>query len=163
MTKQGKKARRQAVRTSESPPSKQDEGHDRAYGHLRFGWWGLAVFLSMGAVLEAMHGLKIGLYLDVSNETRRLMWTLAHAHGTLLSVVNIVFGLTLRTSPGLSTQDRSLASGCLYGATFVLPFGFILGGTFIHDGDPGLGVLLVPVGALLMLIGVSLTAKCVRR
>ncbi len=62
--------------------------------NLRFGWWSLLVFLSLGAVLEALHGFKIGWYVDVGNETRRLMFTLAHAHGTLLALVNIVAGLT---------------------------------------------------------------------
>jgi hypothetical protein len=57
--------------------------------NLRFGWWSLLVFLSLGAVLEALHGFKIGWYVDVGNETRRLMFTLAQAHGTLLALVNI--------------------------------------------------------------------------
>jgi len=49
--------------------------------HLRFGWWALLGFLTVGLVLEAFHGFKVGLYLDVPNQTRRLMWTLGHAHG----------------------------------------------------------------------------------
>ena len=64
--------------------------------NLRFGWWSLVIFLSLGAVLEALHGFKIGWYVDVGNETRRLMFTLAHAHGTLLALVNIIAGLTAR-------------------------------------------------------------------
>ena len=32
--------------------------------------------------------------------------------------------------------------------------GFLLGGVWIHDGDPGVGVALAPVGGLLLLIGV---------
>ena len=66
-----------------------------AVRHLRFGWWALLVFLSLGAVLEGMHGFKVGWYLDVSNETRRLLFTLGHAHGVLLAVLNVVFGLTV--------------------------------------------------------------------
>jgi hypothetical protein len=57
--------------------------------HLRAGWWGLLIYLGLGIALEMLHGFKIGFYLDVSNHTRRLMWTLAHAHGTLLALVNI--------------------------------------------------------------------------
>ena len=64
--------------------------------HLVFGWWCLLLFLFVGIGLEAMHGFKIGWYLDVSNETRRLMWRLGHAHGVLLSLVNIAFAHTLR-------------------------------------------------------------------
>ena len=57
--------------------------------HLHWGWWGLLVFLSLGIILEALHGFKVGAYLDVGNETRRLMWTLAHAHGTMLSLIHM--------------------------------------------------------------------------
>jgi len=59
-----------------------------ALRHLRFGWWSLLVFATLGLILESLHGFKVRAYLDVSNETRRLMWTLAHAHGTLLAVVS---------------------------------------------------------------------------
>src|SRR5690606_19076132 len=63
--------------------------------HLRFGWWALLGFLSLGIALEALHGLKVGWYLAASHETRRLLLTLAHAHGVLLALVNIAFGLTV--------------------------------------------------------------------
>ena len=56
--------------------------------HLRVGWGALALFAASGLVLEAFHGLKLGFYLDLANETRRLMFTLGHAHGTLLALVN---------------------------------------------------------------------------
>ena len=65
--------------------------------HLRFGWWALCGFVLLGIVLEGLHGLKLGFYLDLSNATRRHMWTLAHAHGTLLGLINIAYALTLRT------------------------------------------------------------------
>ena len=54
----------------------------------------MAVFGTLGLVLETLHGFKIGAYLDVSNETRRLMWRLAHVHG----LKRLVAGL-----PGLVT------------------------------------------------------------
>ena len=50
--------------------------------HTKLGWRLLLLFLTLGIALELMHGLKLRLYLDVNNETRRLMWTLAHAHGS---------------------------------------------------------------------------------
>src|SRR5688572_23085744 len=126
--------------------------------HLRFGWWMLLVFLTLGLILEALHGFKSGLYLSVSNETRRLMWTLAHAHGTLLSLVNLGFAFTVRLVPEWSARERGIASICLQGATCLLPAGFFLGGLFIHSGDPGLGIILVPIGGLLLLVAVFLTA-----
>lgn len=141
----------------------QGGGHpDHAERHLRFGWWSLLVFLALGTVLETLHGFKIGWYLDVSNETRRLMWTLSHAHGTLLSLVHIALGLTARTA-GAGRPWPRLIWPCLAGATVLLPGGFFLGGVYIYDGDPGLGILLVPVGAVLLFVSVLLTARAIRR
>jgi hypothetical protein len=127
--------------------------------HLRFGWWALLLFLSLGLVLESLHGFKIGWYLNVSNQTRRLLWTLAHAHGTLLALVNVIFAVSLPRLTGWSVSRRRLASKCLLSASVLLPAGFLLGGTTIYAGDPGLGILLVPLGALLLLVSVLLTAQ----
>ena len=65
--------------------------------HLRFGWWSLFAFLALGLVLETLHGFKLAWYLNVDVEMRRLMFTLAHAHGALFGLVNIAAGVTLRT------------------------------------------------------------------
>ena len=127
--------------------------------HVRFGWWTLLIFLTLGFVLEILHGFKIRMYLDVSNETRRLMWTLAHAHGALLSLVHIVFGLCLRSMPELSAGSLGLASSSLVGASLLLPGGFFLGGIAFYSGDPGLGIALAPVGAALLGIAVYLMAR----
>jgi hypothetical protein len=136
---------------------------DYSRRHLRFGWWSLLVFASGGLVLETLHGFKVGAYLDVSNETRRLMWTLAHAHGTLLAVIHVVFALTLRSVPELATElatkDLRAISSSLVAASLLLPGGFFLGGFAFYGGDPGLGVLLVPVGAALLLLAVYLIAR----
>ena len=59
--------------------------------HLRVGWTSLLVFVVLGGVLESMHGFKVDWYLAVGNETQRLLWRLAHAHGTFLSLVHIGF------------------------------------------------------------------------
>ena len=126
---------------------------ERADRNLRFGWWSLLVFLSLGAVLETLQGFKIGWYLDVGNETRRLMFTLAHAHGTLLALVNIAAGLTARTVERFTL--RSSVSFALIWAAILLPAGFFLGGIAIYDGDPGLGVWLVPIGAALLFYSIA--------
>jgi GNAT superfamily N-acetyltransferase len=133
-----------------------------AFRHLRLGFWGLLVFLSLGLVLETLHGFKVGLYLDVANEARRLSWRLAHAHGTLFSLLHVVFGLTLasRHAPDARTAER--ASRLLTAATLLLPGGFLLGGFFIHGGDPGIGVLLVPLGGLALFAAIALTAHGLR-
>jgi hypothetical protein len=119
---------------------------------LRFGWW-LLVFLLLGAVLETLQGFKIGWYLDVGNETRRLMFTLAHAHGTLLALVNIAAGLAARIVERFTL--RSSVSFALIWAAILLPSGFFLGGIVIYDGDPGLGVWLVPIGAALLFYSIA--------
>jgi len=121
------------------------------------------MFVLLGLTLETLHGFKIGWYLDVSNETRRLMWTLAHTHGTLLSILNIVFGLSVPKIIDWQGSSRTLASRCMLASLFLLPTGFLLGGVFINGGDPGLGILLVPPGALLLLTGAALTALATRR
>ena len=132
---------------------------DYARRHLRFGWWSLLLFATIGLVLESLHGFKVSAYLDVSNETRRLMWTLAHAHGALLSMVHVLFGLSVRVAPEMGTRDRPLISRCLIGASVVLPGGFFLGGIGSYGGDPGVGVLFVPVGAAALLIALFLLAR----
>ena len=136
-----------------------DRPVDYTRRHLRFGWWSLLWFLILGFVLELLHGFKTGLYLDVSNETRRLMWTLAHAHGALLGLVHILYALCLRLFPDLAVGSRRPISLSLIGASVLLPGGFFLGGINIYGGDPGLGILTVPVGATLLVIAVFLVAR----
>lgn len=134
---------------------------DYARRHLRFGWWSLLVFGAAGLGLEVLHGFKVQSYLGVSNDTRRLMWTLAHAHGTLLGVVHVLFGLTVRIAPDLAEHRRSLISNCLIGASVLLPGGFFLGGAVFYGGDPGVSVLVVPVGATLLLFALFTLARFV--
>jgi hypothetical protein len=133
---------------------------DYARRHLRFGWWSLLVFASAGLVLESLHGFKVRAYLDTSNETRRLMWTLAHAHGTLLAIVNVVAGLAWRSAPAMPPNPR-LMSSALLAASVLLPGGFFLGGVAFYGGDPGMGTLLVPVGAVLLLFALFSIARAV--
>jgi hypothetical protein len=132
---------------------------DYSRRHLRFGWWSLLVFATLGLTLETLLGFKLRAYVDVSNDTRRLLWRLAHAHGTLLAVVHVMFGLMLRVAPELAPPRVSTVSTSLVGASVLLPGGFFLGGVVFYNGDPGLGVLLVPVGALMLLLAVFLIAR----
>lgn len=147
--------------TALQPVSEGSTRHSEFYlaRHLRFGWSALLIFLLLGIVLEALHGFKIQAYLNVASTTRRLMWTLAHAHGTLLALVNLAFAAAIPLVPSWPNRWRDLASMCLLGGSVLLPTGFFLGGAVIHGGDPGLGVLIVPVGALLLLTSVFLTAQ----
>ena len=128
---------------------------------LRFGWWTLLAWLALGLVLEVLHGFKVSWYLDANHDTRRLMFTLAHAHGTLLALVNIAAALTVRTVKGFELPRAT--SVALIWSALLLPGGFLLGGVVIHDGDPGLGIVFVPVGALLLLYGVGRVARDLAR
>src|SRR6266852_435449 len=105
----------QTTTRGQTPKKKADR-------NLRFGWWSLLIFLLFGGALETMHGFKIGWYLDVGNEARRLMFTLAHAHGTLLALVNIAAGLTARNVERL--KFRSSVSFSLIWAGVLFPVGF---------------------------------------
>ena len=142
-------------------PAPSPPGPDYVGRHLRFGFWALALFLTLGATLEALHGFKAGFYLDVSNETRRLMWTLAHAHGALLGLINVVVGAALRAVPDLANDTRraGLASVMLMAATVLLPAGFFAGGVTFYSGDPGIGIALVPPGAACLLSAVVQLAR----
>jgi hypothetical protein len=122
---------------------------------LIVGWIGLLIFLTLGIVLESLHGFKAGYYLDTRNSTRRLMWTLAHTHGTLFSLVNILFAVSLSHLAALRERRLRLVSFSLIGALTLMPLGFFLGGLKLYGGDPGPGILLVPVGAILLLAGVG--------
>jgi predicted GNAT family N-acyltransferase len=130
-----------------------------ALRHLRIGFWGLLFFLTLGLGLEALHGYKVAFYLAVENEPRRLAWRLAHAHGTLLSLLHVVFGLTLGSRYAPPPRAAERASRLLSAATLLLPGGFLLGGCFVHGGDPGIGVVLVPLGALALFGAVGITAR----
>jgi hypothetical protein len=135
--------------------------HGIVQRHLRAGWWGLLVFLLLGAVLETLHAFKVGAYLDVGNDTRRLMWRLAHAHGTLLALVNVAYGLTVRGGYAPLTGERAIASPCLLAALVLIPLGFFAGGIVVHGGDPGIAVVLVPAGAVALALGVASVARAV--
>ena len=130
--------------------------------HLRFGWVSLLIFLTLGLMLEALHGFKVQAYLNVMNETRRLMWTLAHAHGTLLGLAHLGFAFSVTFTPAWASRTRNVASCSLVAASALMPGGFFLGGVWVYAGDPGLGILLVPLGGVLLFAAVLLTALSVK-
>ncbi len=131
--------------------------------HLRFGWWSLLLFLCMGLVLEALHGLKLGWYLDVTSDARRLLLRLAHAHGALLALVNLAFAGTLGLLGQAQQRPPRFGSSCLLIAGCLLPAGFCLGGLAMRGPDPGLGIFFVPLGAGVFFAGVLAIAVAVAR
>jgi hypothetical protein len=129
--------------------------------NLRFGWWSLLIFLSLGGMLETLHGFKIGWYVDVGNDMRRLMFTLAHAHGTALAIVNIAAALTANHFQKF--EFKPAVSFCLIWSGILFPLGFFLGGIVTYGGDPGLGIWLVPIAAILLFYSVLSIALGVSR
>ena len=140
------------------PPGPSADLQPLAGRHLKFGWWSLAAFGTFGLLLESFHGVKMDAYLNVVNETRRLMWTLAHAHGTLLGLAHVGFATTIRTA-NLTPGRIGSASSALIGASLLLPGGFFLGGVRFYAGDPGVGIALVPIGAVFFIYGAAAVAR----
>jgi hypothetical protein len=120
--------------------------------HMRLGWLSLSLYATLGVGLEALHAFKVASYLQASAEARRLALTLAHAHGVGLGLVNVLFALSVPVLFAQSTAALRAGSFLLGAATVLVPAGFLLGGAVIYDGDPGIGVLLVPLGAPLLLL-----------
>jgi hypothetical protein len=124
--------------------------------HIRVGLWSLAAFVVLGAALETFHAYKSPFYLDAGHETTRLLLRLAHAHGTLLSLVQIVYGVVVNARPAVASR---IASGALLASLVLIPIGFLLGGTAAHGSDPGLPIALVPPGALALVVGLVIAAR----
>lgn len=127
--------------------------------HFRLGWLIVTTFVLLGALLDALHAFKVGYYLDVGAETRRLMWTLAHAHGLGLGIVHMGFAATVAHSPSLPIAATARASGALSLATILMPTGFFLGGFGTLDGDPGPGIFVVPLGGLVLFVAAAVMAR----
>jgi hypothetical protein len=126
--------------------------------HHLVGWCGLLVFVALGVVLDSLHGFKAGLYLDPAHRWRRELWRLAHAHGTLLSLVHLAFAAGLGRFGRWTERRLKLASFFLIDALILMPAGFFLGGIGHSEVDPSPGVLLVPAGAVLLLAALGLIA-----
>ena len=116
--------------------------------HLALGWSMLALFMLLGLTLEALHAFKLGWYLDLAHETRRLMLRLAHAHGALLGLVQIGFALSWRHRRPAGPALERAASIALAAGSLLLPAGFFFGGLVVDGGDPNPAIVLSPVGAL---------------
>lgn len=119
---------------------------------IRQGWISLSLWIAFGILIEGLIGFRIPALMDDS--IRREMLRLAHAHGTLLNLVLITAAICGRL--GL-LGIQPLTATILRVAVVTLPLGFLVGGIWHYRDDPGLGIVLVPVGALLLLFaGLSL-------
>ena len=123
--------------------------------HLRWSLALVALFLAMGLWLEAMLGLRAAGWVD--DPLRREFLRLGHAHGALLALLNV--GLSW-AQVHLATPEpwaRQIRRASWLGAALV-GAGFVLGGLWHGPTDPGLAVLAVPAGALMLVAGLVATA-----
>ena len=122
---------------------------------LRTGYWLLAVSLPLGLTLEALHGFKVRAF--VQSEMRSELFRLAHAHGTLLGILCLVFAALAERHVAEATRV-SIARLVAWGAV-LMPLGFFLGGVLNSEGDPSLGIALVPIGAVLLIVALVRSAQ----
>jgi hypothetical protein len=122
---------------------------------LRTGYWLLAVSLPFGVTLEALHGFKVRAFVE--SDMRRELFRLAHAHGTLLGILCLVFAALAERNVAEASRT-SIARLICWGAV-LMPLGFFLGGILNSEGDPSLGIALVPVGAALLVVALVRAAQ----
>lgn len=123
-----------------------------ARASLRYGFTALLLFVLGGLSLEFLHLIKAPWYLE--NHLRRELWVLAHAHGALLALFNLIYAALL---PRLAAAAS--AGGWLRAGAVLVPAGFFLGGIGNSEGDPSLAIVLTPLGAAAVVIALVL---CVR-
>ena len=117
------------------------------------GWISLAFWMSGGLLLEGLIAFRSPAYLQ--DPVRREMFRLAHTHGTVLSIVLLVSGLYLARE---MISPPSAALWSLRLGTILMPVGFLLGGVWHYESDPGILVFLAPLGGLMIIFGVIATA-----
>ena len=127
----------------------EDEGEARR--SRRFGWTALLVWASLGLALEAAHGFKLAWFLD--DDLRRTLLRLAHAHGVVLALVVLAYASSAGAAgdqSGVRWTGRLLRAGAV-----LIPIGFALSALRPSEGDPGVAIALVPIGALALLAGLA--------
>lgn len=115
----------------------------------RQAWFGLALWMAAGLLFEGLIGFRSPAYLQDS--IRRELFRLAHAHGTLFSILLIVADLWLSRAKGVAPRFAVLS---LRLGTVLMPLGFLLGGVWHTATDPGVGVFLAPAGGIMVIFGV---------
>ncbi len=110
---------------------------------------GVAVWMTFGLLLEGLIGYKTPAYLNDS--VRRELFRLAHAHGTLLSL--LLLGLAL-VCDRFEVKTANIVTMVLRGGVVLMPIGFLLGGLWHYESDPGVGIWLVPIAAVMVVFGV---------
>jgi hypothetical protein len=114
---------------------------------MRQAWISLAIWIAFGILLEGFSAFRSAVLLD--DYVRRDMFRLAHSHGTLLNLVLITAAICARLDLIRLSRSSSIS---LRTSVVILPVGFFLAGIWHFKDEPGLAILLVPVGAVLLLV-----------
>ena len=122
------------------------------------GFVGIAVWMTFGLLLEGLIGYKIPAYLQ--DELRRELFRLAHAHGTLLSLLLLVAALAIDR---FNITVPRIAQLLLRVGVVVLPLGFLVAGVWHYESDPGIAIWLVPFAAVLIIFGLVAIALSARQ
>ena len=112
----------------------------------RFGWTSLAVWASIGLVLEGARGYRMPWL--VADELAHTLVRLGHAPGVGLALVVLAFASN--GVPLLADREdggRSVATRLIVGA-LAIPIGFTLSAIRHPEGDPSIAIAFVPIGAL---------------
>jgi len=114
---------------------------------IRQSWISLALWITFGVLLEGLNAFRSPALLD--DPVRREMFRLAHSHGTLLNVVLLIVAICARLD---LVRIGPMTSAGLRAAVVLLPAGFLFAGLWHFKDEPGAAILVVPVGAVLLLV-----------
>lgn len=133
-------------------PTEADADHAAQIAHeqrrvRKHALYSLSGFVALGMALEIALGFRVRFLVDGPHETTRTFLRLAHAHGTLLAIVRLV-------SLGNQRPNRLVTA-----AMYLVPAGFFLGAFGAREGDPSPLIALVPIGAVLLVVGLIQTAR----
>lgn len=136
-------------------PEKQMDTEEKT-GKTNFAiqaWFGLLFWMSAGLLFEGLIAFRAPAYLQ--DPVRRELFRLAHAHGTLLSILFLVVDLYL--VKGLVSPPK-IAIRILQAGVVIMPLGFLLGGAWHYESDPGPLIFFAPLGGLLVIFGIAAIA-----
>ncbi|MEP7075006.1 MAG: hypothetical protein ABI878_04280 [Acidobacteriota bacterium] len=126
------------------------EGDTKLFDGLsRQGWIGVAFWMSFGLLIEGLIGFRSPSYL--SDPVRRELFRLAHTHGTVLSILLLIVFVYLAKN---FIARPVAAIWSLRIGTVLMPVGFLLGGIWHYESDPGVMIFIAPVGGLMVIFGV---------
>ncbi|MDX2034694.1 MAG: hypothetical protein SF339_28725 [Blastocatellia bacterium] len=109
------------------------------------GWISLAVWMTIGLLLEGLLAFRAPGYLD--DPQRRELFRLAHAHGAMLGLLLLAAAWCAER---FAHPGRPAVLALRLGA-LLMPLAFFLAGLQHPEGDPGLAIWLAPPGAVLII------------